>query len=98
LKVGWKVNPSLCWALIYWSTGTQHILYSIFNHARIFMGQWIWSATVKFPVLSLNKYHWSRSSLINFATCIPISALTRCGSLKNQNKVVDFRNSTGIST
>ena len=55
LKVGWKKNPSLCWALTYWSTGTQHILYSIFNHARIFMfmGQWIGSATVKFPVLSL---------------------------------------------
>jgi hypothetical protein len=55
LKVGWKVNPSLCWALIYWSTGTQHIPYSIFNHARIFMGQWIRSATVRFPVLSLHK-------------------------------------------
>jgi hypothetical protein len=55
LKVGWKENPSLCWALTYWSTGTQHIPYSIFNHARIFMfmGQWIGSATVKFPVLSL---------------------------------------------
>jgi hypothetical protein len=54
---GWLGDEaSQCWELIYWSTGTQHIPFSIFNHARIFMDQWIWSAIVKFPVLSLNKY------------------------------------------